>query len=211
MVEKDFLGLDKQSHGEYNKSVCENTHRRFFCADCIGVAMLINLSDVLTSEGKVENVTVPLEMTSFDSRIGEFPIREKSQISFIFTNIGVDEARIEGNVKLTLQAMCDRCLTVVSVPLDLEFERVVTAPGKSTEDDEEAPDYMEGYQFNVETFVYNEILINWPVKILCKDDCKGVCPVCGQNRNVKECGCDTFVPDPRMAVIGDIFNANKEV
>ncbi len=43
-----------------------------------------------------------------------------------------------------------------------------------------------------------------------KDDCKGICPVCGQNLNEKECGCDTFVPDPRMAVIQDIFK-NKEV
>ncbi|MBR1930551.1 MAG: DUF177 domain-containing protein [Lachnospiraceae bacterium] len=173
--------------------------------------MLINLSDVLTSEGKVETAVVPLEMTSFDSRLGSFLIQESSPVNFTFTNIGVDEARVEGNVKLTFQAACDRCLTFVPVILELEFERVVTSPGKATEDDEDTPDYMEGYQLNVDTFVYNEILINWPVKILCKDDCKGVCPVCGQNRNVKECGCDTFVPDPRMAVIGDIFNANKEV
>jgi len=181
------------------------------CVEYIGVAMLINLSDVLTSEGKVETCTVPLEMTSFDSRMGSFEITEKSSVTFTFTNIGVDEAKVEGNVKLSFDAMCDRCLTDVPVNLDLKFERVVTAPGKLTEDEEEAPDFMEGYQLNVETFVYDEVLINWPVKILCKDDCKGVCPVCGQNRNVKECGCDTFVPDPRMAVIGDIFNANKEV
>lgn len=174
--------------------------------------MLINLSDVLTSEGRVESVTVPLELTSFDSRLGSFPIVEKSDISFTFTNVGVDEAKVEGSVKLTFCAGCDRCLTEVLVPLTLDFERVVTSPGVSTEDEEEADlNYMEGYQLNVETFVYNEILVNWPVKILCKDDCKGVCPKCGQNLNVRECGCDTFVPDPRMAAIGDIFNANKEV
>ena len=71
--------------------------------------------------------------------------------------------------------------------------------------------FMEGYQLNAETFVYNEIMGNWPAKILCKEDCKGLCLVCGQNLNERDCGCDTFVPDPRMAVIQDIFNAYKEV
>ncbi len=175
--------------------------------------MLVNLSDVLTSEGKVETVTVPLEMTSFDSRLGSFSIREKSPVDFTFTNIGVDEAKVEGSIRLVLEAACDRCLSEVTVELNLQFERVVTSPGKSTEDEEEddPTEWMEGYQLNVEAFVYHEILVNWPVKILCNDDCKGVCPKCGQNRNVRDCGCDTFVPDPRMAVISDIFNANKEV
>ena len=54
-----------------------------------------------------------------------------------------------------------------------------------------------GWQLDVEAFVYDEILVNWPAKILCKEDCKGICPVCGQNRNLKECGLRIlFVPDP---------------
>jgi len=174
--------------------------------------MLVNLSDVLTSTGKVENTTVPLEMSEFTSKIGNFSIKEKSDVEFTFTNIGVNKAKVEGTLKLTFDTECDRCLTEVPTILNLEFERVVTAPDVTADEEEdENPDYMEGYQLNVETFVYNEILINWPVKILCKEDCKGVCLKCGQNLNMRECGCDTFVPDPRMAVLKDIFNANKEV
>ncbi len=174
--------------------------------------MLVNLSDVLTSAGKVENTTVPLEMCEFTSKLGTFLIKEKSDVEFTFTNIGVNKAKVEGSVKLTFETECDRCLAEVPTILKLAFDRVVTSPDVTTEEDEDdSPDYMEGYQLNVETFVYNEILINWPVKILCKEDCKGVCLKCGQNLNVKECGCDTFVPDPRMAVLKDIFNANKEV
>lgn len=174
--------------------------------------MLVNLSDVLTSEDKVENTTVPLEMTEFTSRLGSFPVIGKTPVTFTFTNTGVDRARVEGSVKLTFAAECDRCLTEVPVTLDLQFDRTVTSPDVTTEDEEEGnPDEMEGYQLNVETFVYNEVLVNWPVKILCREDCKGVCPKCGQNLNMGDCGCDTFVPDPRMAVLKDIFNANKEV
>lgn len=174
--------------------------------------MLLNLSDVFTSEGKVEDKSVSLEMTGFDSRLGSFPIIEKTPVEFIFTNIGAHKVRIEGNVKLKFAGSCDRCLAETPVTLKLKFDRTVVSPEITTED-EDADDmnFMEGYQLNVETFVYNEILVSWPVKILCKEDCKGVCPVCGQNLNIRECGCDTFVPDPRMAVIKDIFLRNKEV
>ncbi len=174
--------------------------------------MLVNLSDVLTSEGRQMSMEVPLEMTIFKSGMGSFEIAEKSPVSFTFTNIEPEKAKVEGNVKLTFRTNCDRCLTEVPTILDLTFERIVTSPEVAAED-EDADDlsFMEGYQLDVETFVYNEIIGNWPAKVLCKEDCKGLCPVCGQNRNVRDCGCDTFVPDPRMAVIQDIFNANKEV
>ena len=174
--------------------------------------MLVNLSDVLTSEGKTEELSADLEMTSFKSRLGEFLITEKSPVAFTFTNIGVVKAKVEGSTELKFDTRCDRCLGEVPVTLTLEFDAVVTSPGTATEDEEDDElNFMEGYQLDVEAFVYDEIIVNWPVKILCREDCKGVCPVCGQNLNERECGCDTFVPDPRMAAIKDIFNANKEV
>lgn len=173
--------------------------------------MLINLSDVLTSEGRVENIEAQLEMTSFDSGMGSFPVVEKLPVSFTFKNVEEGKARIQGNVKITFQAVCDRCLTEVPVALALAFDRLVTAPDMEEDEDVDDKSFMDGYQLDVETFVYNEVIGNWPAKILCKEDCKGICPKCGQNLNMGDCGCDTFVPDPRMAVIQDIFNANKEV
>ena len=64
--------------------------------------MLVSLSDVLTSEGKVETVAIPLEMTSFKSRQGEFPITEKSPVTLTFTNIGVNKAKVTGTAELPL-------------------------------------------------------------------------------------------------------------
>lgn len=187
------------------------------CAESIGTAtiqesaMLINLSDVFTTEGKTETIAVPLEMDCFSSKLGDFVIAEKSPVAFTLTNAGDRKARVEGSVKLQLLAECDRCLTETPVRLELYFDRMAVSPEAVPDGDEDLPEGMEGYQLNVETFVHHEILVNWPMKILCKEDCRGVCPVCGQNLNNGECGCDTFVPDPRMAVIKDIFDANKEV
>lgn len=172
--------------------------------------MFVNLSDVLTSEGMQLKKEIPLEMNVFECRGERFEITGRTPVSFVITNAGPGRAKIEGGMELTLQAGCDRCLTEVPVDLKLEFDRVALMPGgKPTEAEDEAA-LTEGYQLDTEAFVRNEILINWPVKILCREDCKGICPVCGQNLNMRDCGCDTFVPDPRMAVIQDIFK-NKEV
>ena len=176
--------------------------------------MLVNLSDVLTSEGKTISEEIAVDMTAFSNGTDTYQIKEKPPVAFTFTNIGEGKARVEGSGRFVFAAMCDRCLTDVDVPMELSFDRVVFSPEKLAEDeDAEADDqtFMDGYQLDTEAFVHDEIIVNWPVKILCKDDCRGVCPVCGQNLNERECGCDTFVPDPRMAAIQDIFNANKEV
>lgn len=178
--------------------------------------MLVNLSDVFSSEGMMTNLSVALEMDSFNSKMGDFTIINKSPIDLNLVNAGLGKVRIEGSVELSFETSCDRCLAEVPTVLALEFEREVISPDITTDGSEEdreddAIDFMEGYQLNVETFVYNEILLNWPMKILCKKDCKGICKVCGQNLNLGTCECDSFVPDPRMAAIQDIFNANKEV
>ena len=76
---------------------------------------------------------------------------------------------------------------------------------------EEQEAFMEGYSLNIDSLIDNEITTSWPMKVLCRPDCKGLCPVCGKDLNTGACGCDTFVPDPRMAAIMDVFNANKEV
>lgn len=172
--------------------------------------MLIDLSDVLASEGREFTAQVLPELTVFKSRMGSFPVAEKSSADFTFANIEPHKARISGKAGFVFRACCDRCLAEIPLALELSFDRIVFSPdGEDAEADDQS--FMEGSQLNVEAFVYNEIIGNWPVKILCREDCKGICPECGQNLNMGDCGCDTFVPDPRMAVIQDIFKGNKEV
>lgn len=175
--------------------------------------MLVNLSDVLTSAGKITEAEIPVEMTVFESRMGRFPILEAEPVRFVFTNQGIGKANVAGSTSIVLGMQCDRCLKEVTVKLNLEFTREITSPDSTDSDSEDQDDrgVMEGYQLNVEALIYNEILINQPEKVLCKPDCKGICKQCGNDLNDGECGCDTFVPDPRMAVLQDIFNANKEV
>ena len=56
-----------------------------------------------------------------------------------------------------------------------------------------------------------DVLMSWPLKVLCKEDCKGICSRCGKNLNEGPCGCAEEPKDPRMAAISDIFSKFKEV
>lgn len=174
--------------------------------------MLVNLTDVFTSEGKTVTKEFPCDMTQVVYEKTAYPVKECSVISLRLTNIAAKKALAELSVKLTAVLACDRCLGEVEHVFDLQIVREVAAPEQASPDElEEQEAFMEGYELNIDGLINNEIMTSWPMKVLCRPDCKGLCPVCGKDLNTGACGCDTFVPDPRMAAIMDVFNANKEV
>ena len=173
--------------------------------------MLIHLNEVLSCEEKMVAKNVDLEMNSFDSGLGSFPFLEKEPAALTITNLGEDKLKITGSVRLTAAIPCDRCLEEVEISLELAISKEVdmnqTAEGRIEDLDE--TDFVIGYNLDVDKLVYGEILVNWPMKTLCREDCKGICRKCGTNLNHGSCSCDTVELDPRMAVIAEIFkNSN---
>lgn len=175
--------------------------------------MFMNLTDVLTKEDKVVSTQVDPNLDQVVIAGECYRILSHTPVSLTMTNLEKGKAKLEGKVEFVFQAKCDRCLKPVDEKLEISFERVVYAPERIADipDEQEDECFMDGYQLDVEELLNNEIVINWPMKILCRPDCKGICRQCGQDLNTGTCDCDSFVPDPRMAVIKDIFNANKEV
>ncbi len=173
--------------------------------------MLINLTDVLSCEEKVVKRTVETEFQSFDSSLGSFPLTEEEPLNLTLTNLGGDKLLVEGEQKFVAKIPCDRCLTETEVPIEISFSKEMdmkqSAEGRI--DDLDETDFIDGYNLDTEKLVYGELLLNWPMKTLCRDDCKGICKKCGKNLNEGDCGCDTVELDPRMAVIADIFKNSK--
>jgi uncharacterized protein len=111
---------------------------------------------------------------------------------------------------------CDRCLDEVEVPFPIQID-VRVIPDKAsdgTSDDPEADgeiadldeiSFLDGCILDVDKLVSDEIVVALPTKVLCKEDCKGLCTICGTNLNHSSCSCDRSVGDPRMAAIRDIF------
>ncbi len=176
--------------------------------------MLMNLLDILTSDGKKRTAQVPVTLVTAVYGSAVYPITNTPQADFVFTNIGTNKLLIEGKADVVLEIPCDRCLKAVPLPLSLSFTHRVALKmpelKAEADDDAECP-YLEGGQLNTEELIFHEIITNLPSKVLCADDCKGICRECGQDLNERDCGCDTFIPDPRMAAVKDIFYTHKEV
>lgn len=175
--------------------------------------MLIDLTHVVKNEDKIIQTEAELNMNEFVFEPGTFPIISKTPISLTIQNKGNKGLQINASAELTFQIPCDRCLENVEYCIPLDFERDVDV--KIFERDQvksiDDHDYIDGYNLDVDKLVNSEILPNWPAKILCREECKGICVSCGTNLNLSTCDCDTTVLDPRMAKILDAYSKFKEV
>ena len=169
--------------------------------------MLINLSKLLSGDLPSITEQVTIEMETFASSVGVFPIKDKKEFSLKVSKIGKDKFLIEGETAVTLEIPCDRCLTPVLVEVPLVINREYDQNASEEESEDEG--LIIGYNLDTEQLMYCEILVNWPMKTLCTEACKGICKKCGTNLNHSNCTCDTVELDPRMAKIRDIFNNCK--
>ena len=174
--------------------------------------MQINMSELFAVEGSSKTWQVPLELKEVHVNGERYPVTEADPVEISIVHTGNRRMEITGSVNLHLQIPCDRCLKPVDVPFRLKPEREVDT--NQTEEEriaalDEQP-YVQGYLLDVDRLVYDELIVNMPMKVLCRQDCKGVCPKCGADRNLQDCGCDLTELDPRMSVIRDIFRASQE-
>ena len=174
--------------------------------------MFINLSDVLSEHHKPIDKVVPVEMNDIETALGLVPVIEKEDAHIVVKHVKQKELAIDGACRLVLEIPCDRCLEPVATEFDLKFTKNIDLATDDNQIDElDEKNYIDGYNLDVEKLLYNEILIGWPMKVLCSEDCKGICNTCGQNLNLGTCDCEDTSLDPRMSVIRDVFKNFKEV
>ncbi len=175
--------------------------------------MLINLSEIMSVKGKIEHIQAPIELKSFCKDGIEYPFASKAFVDLTISNLGERKIMIEGETKLSLLIPCNRCLEDVETLFELKLTKNLDF--NLTEDDRikelDETNYLSGYNLDVDLLVYDEILLDFPMKVLCDEDCKGLCNVCGANLTKSSCDCEDADLDPRMSVIRDIFNNFKEV
>lgn len=165
----------------------------------------MNLSQIFSQEQKKEEMQLEFPL----QRLGKDRIKKASPLFLCLENVGKGKAEVKGKCELEFELACDRCLVPVPTKLLLQFERLVYAPGIKIPEEEDEQGFMDEYELNLELLLEEELQLCWPTKILCKEDCKGICPSCGQNLNEGSCGCGTFVPDIRFANLMDIFNGKE--
>jgi len=110
--------------------------------------------------------------------------------------LAAKEVRIQGHISGALEAACDRCLQQVRVPVETDFdlpyrpmEEIAQEEEVEIGQDELEVGFFSGEGVNLADVVREQVLLSFPMKVVCRPDCRGLCPVCGTNRNQKDCGC----------------------
>ena len=132
--------------------------------------MLLDLTDVLFQDGKVLERSLSLEMDRLSIRTGSFPLRVKTPLQLTVVNAGEKVLDMEGHVELTAVIPCARCLSPVEVDFALDIQRRVDMKMTPREREEalEETNFIEDGALVPETLVRNELLVQWPVRVLCK-------------------------------------------
>lgn len=175
--------------------------------------MIINLSEVLAEPHTAIEDKVVSDMKEVSIGGRTFPVTEIQPVHIQIEYAGEKKLHITGDTRLEVVIPCDRCLEDVTEVLELSFEKNVNLDSEcdAADDDSDEANYIDGYHLDVEQLLYNEILVGWPTKVLCREDCRGICSICGQNLNEGTCSCEDTGLDPRMSVIRDVFKNFKEV
>jgi uncharacterized protein len=114
---------------------------------------------------------------------------------------------IKGKLSAIINSYCSRCLENVSVPIGDDFAySLVPVKAETREDLELTAEELEisryqGDFIDLTAIICEQIILHIPIKILCKEECSGLCPRCGINLNRSSCNCHLGVVDNRMAVL----------
>ena len=115
---------------------------------------------------------------------------------------------LEADVKYSTN--CARCLIPLKETMLVTFNKTVVTEEIALRN-EDNDDYIiskDGF-VDADEALIEQILLELPLRHLCKDDCKGLCQKCGANLNVESCSCDLSEPDPRFDVLRKLLDNNK--
>ena len=119
------------------------------------------------------------------------------------------EIRIRGHLAVTMRCDCNRCLDPAVFPIDSSFD-LFYRPAEVAGDDEEEVEidegeaeiaFYEGAGIELKDVLREQVLLSMPMQRVCREDCQGICPVCGQNRNLINCGCEAKLVDDRWSAL----------
>lgn len=170
--------------------------------------MKINLFEVLSAVDITKQISTTYNRTQLSFNNEQYDIvKEDNNVNLEITNLGNEKIELKGNFFITVKIPCSRCAEEVSYIIQNDFVKVINF-NLSEEDslyDLDDMSFINGYDLDTDELIYQEIILVFPLQVLCKEDCKGICHECGTNLNYEQCKCKKLDIDPRMAVFQDIL------
>ncbi len=163
--------------------------------------MFIELSELIKNVGSEKAFVGECDVESipYMGELISFPKPVKVDVNV--KNVG-GVLCLNGRAECEMLVNCGRCGKPLTENLDFEIEESLLYEGSNVQmTDDEDVIIFSGYRFELDEIVSNYIFMNLPIRYLCKEDCLGVCPKCGKDLNVGDCGCDKQEIDPRLEAL----------
>ena len=164
--------------------------------------MLLGLSKIIDCPGASVPFTTSVDLS--DLRYGEsYPVSEPVEASGVVRNTaGV--LVMTGSVHTTIHGVCDRCAADFDSYVEFPIDVVLVTELSNEENEDEWVFPLEGDSADLDDIVRTVFVLNLDSKLLCKEDCKGLCPRCGKNLNDGPCNCQKEL-DPRFAALKQLL------
>ena len=155
--------------------------------------------------------------SAFEPQDSEYRVVAPARLSVDVQKLGDNAFGVSGHVTTRLEVDCSRCIEPFDVPVDAQFElRYVAATENTGEGEREvgqddlATAYYRGGMIDLIDLMREQFVLALPMKPLCGDDCRGLCPQCGTNLNKAQCDCAPTWEDPRLAPLKSLLSRDKE-
>jgi uncharacterized protein len=164
--------------------------------------MFLDVKDLAVRKLRIRKRYAP---GSIDYHTAEFKQTEPLEVTATAELLD-GQIRITGALETKIELVCARCLEPVIEDVNRTFDlfyRPVTKVLKPKEDrlkdDDTEIGFFEGEGLFLADVLKEQVLLALPLKVICRSDCRGLCPGCGANLNHEECRCETHATDPRLA------------
>lgn len=156
--------------------------------------------------GSSFNFSVAPADLDFEADVFKFP--EPINVELTATKSG-DEIIFQGQVSTLIEAECARCLELFEKPVSSKLQFVVQFLDVDGPEDTGDDDFVvlprTAEDYDISERVREIILLELPYKPLCDPNCKGLCPMCGENLNERDCGCTQDKKDERWDALRELF------
>ncbi len=165
--------------------------------------MIIDVSSILKEFGGKLSVDLETTIEPFDFGGEEYTLEAPFKVIGQIVNNG-KSLQLTADVVTVLGTRCARCLADIDVDMNFSLDEHFVRSEDGTPTDDEVITF-DGHTIELDTVVFDNLLMNIGGRYICDDDCKGLCPECGADLNEGECGCNREFIDPRWAGLADLM------
>lgn len=121
-----------------------------------------------------------------------------------------DSVFVDGSIDTVVEADCSLCLEKARIPVSSRFHYTFVPHRKDVQEEKELTsedmdmEYYDDETIDLDPIILEQIVLQIPIRVVCRETCKGLCPQCGTNLNTSSCTCSDRMTDERLSVLKNL-------